>query len=657
MTIRDSSTVELRSLEFREGVGAYGTALDVESSTVTVLLCNFVDNSATTGARGGAIYARTGATVSALGTSFSGNTPAALDNDNGSIEIKSICPTGYDGGAEKGGLVAVYGAIQGHPNNYICTKCRAGTYSETDGDACTPCAAGYHSKKKAATTSAACEPCLEGTFSDLGSTRCNTCHSGKYSATIASASCISCQPGKYLAGEGEDRLEHDSESKCLNCDAGWHSESAASSNCTICGEGKYSNYSGSAHCTPCPSGRYGASEGLTESACTGPCAEGFACDAGSVSPSGGCPLGHWLDDEVCTNCPAGRFGNEHRLRTSKCSGPCLENWFCPEGSTNKTQEACPVHRYCASGTDEPEACPENYAKACTGEGVGSCEDGTLCLGKQCSGLRPKFNCEAGEYIFEICASLAAVKTRDVGEVGCPKDSACEKYRQIEMTLSWLSWLGKIDVVVVGLGVVFFGLGAAIKGDLDDFAKRAVLYVILPFDIILIVGVQLVAYESKIDSIVDYFLAGGCWKSFYGYVRADGLSTGLGFVKIMGFFAVTTKFITAWVLRKDIKQREGEEGKGGGAAFWLLGFSSAFSVLNYVQFILGLVTAFEEFGDGVGNSTVVEGTEAEAFVPCIEIEEEFVPVPTRSSTNCLKGEDVVLVKVTANLEKYLATILG
>lgn len=179
--------------------------------------------------------------------------------------------------------------------------------------------------------------------------------------------------------------------------------------------------------------------------------------------------------------------------------------------------------------------------------------------------------------------------------------------------------------------------------------------ILPIGIILIVGVELVSYESAIDEIVDFFMAGSCWKNFYGYVKADGLSTGLGLVKIMAFFAFATKLITAWVLRKDVKKGMDGEKEGGGAAFWLLGFSSTFSILNYVQFILGLVNVFEEFGEGVGNSTVIEG--AEAFIPCIELEEEYDPVPTKSDKNCLKGEDILPVKVTGNLQMYLACFIG
>jgi len=38
--------------------------------------------------------------------------------------------------------------------------------------------------------------------------------------------------------------------------------------------------------------------------------------------------------------------------------------------------------------------------------------------------------------------------------------------QVVMTLTWLSYLGGIDVGIVGLGLVLFGLGTLLKGKAD-----------------------------------------------------------------------------------------------------------------------------------------------------------------------------------------------
>jgi len=289
----DNTTMDLRSVEFTRGLGEYGSALDVKGSTIMIKLCKFTHNSATTGSRGGAIFVRSG-TVELLGTSFQGNVPAALDNEGGSLEVKSICPSGYNGNGKKGGLLAIYGSIGGAKvNNFECTKCSAGRYSELDGDVCTNCAAGYNSSVIAATANTVCEACAEGMFAEEGSASCSICRVGRYSNASGSGSCRACEGGKYLSGEGGDALAHNSGADCATCEKGSYSGEGSSS-CTKCGVGTYSGVVGSANCTLCPLGRYGDSEGITSSECSGPCSANFACDAGSTSPSGGCPLGQYL---------------------------------------------------------------------------------------------------------------------------------------------------------------------------------------------------------------------------------------------------------------------------------------------------------------------------------------------------------------------------
>ncbi|GMH66971.1 hypothetical protein TrRE_jg2461, partial [Triparma retinervis] len=48
-----NSSLELRSLEFKDGVGEYGAAIDVEEGgEIAVKICKFDSNRATTGSRG-----------------------------------------------------------------------------------------------------------------------------------------------------------------------------------------------------------------------------------------------------------------------------------------------------------------------------------------------------------------------------------------------------------------------------------------------------------------------------------------------------------------------------------------------------------------------------------------------------------------------------
>jgi hypothetical protein len=282
-----NSTLELRSLELKEGVGEYGAGVDVNfGSDIVIKICKFVDNRATTGSRGGAIYVRTGASVRLLGTSFLGNTPTALDNgEKGEIEVLAICPSGYDGNAKKKALLPTYGSILGsNINNYECDKCRAGFFSEDDGDLCKACPAGFNSSSVAATNSTVCEACVEGTYSASGSATCSVCEEGKYTNEIGSGECIKCAGGKAISDRGVNRFNHDSEKDCAVCGNGWYSGEGSSS-CKLCGLGKYSDNDqngGVANCTLCPAGRYGSTEGLESDECTGPCDVGFVCDAGEA---------------------------------------------------------------------------------------------------------------------------------------------------------------------------------------------------------------------------------------------------------------------------------------------------------------------------------------------------------------------------------------
>jgi hypothetical protein len=128
----------------------------------------------------------------------------------------------------------------------------------------------------------------------------------------------------------------------------------------------------------CPRGRYGDKKGITTNLCSGNCAPGYICPAGSFSdkqvpcgsgrddPSayycpgygttgswlplkvdtgyytvGGdeiynhtryaqkiCPLGHFCKNGKRYRCPGGTYGNTTGLSTSLCSGKCPSGYFC-----------------------------------------------------------------------------------------------------------------------------------------------------------------------------------------------------------------------------------------------------------------------------------------------------------------------------------------
>lgn len=70
----------------------------------------------------------------------------------------------------------------------------------------------------------------------------------------------------------------------------------------------------------CPAGRYGNREGVTSPECTGACAKGYYCPAGSLV-------------STAMICPIGRYGDREGLTSAECSGPCPHPLDCPPGST------------------------------------------------------------------------------------------------------------------------------------------------------------------------------------------------------------------------------------------------------------------------------------------------------------------------------------
>ena len=60
----------------------------------------------------------------------------------------------------------------------------------------------------------------------------------------------------------------------------------------------------------CPSGAYGTSPGLSTAACSGPCAVGYECPAGSVNSTATvCPKGYYCGGGDRLPCPSGRYND------------------------------------------------------------------------------------------------------------------------------------------------------------------------------------------------------------------------------------------------------------------------------------------------------------------------------------------------------------
>ena len=152
----------------------------------------------------------------------------------------------------------------------------------------------------------------------------------------------------------------------------------------------------------CPAGRYGATTGLYSDLCTGACAAGHYCPAGSTTPyqimcggshlycpgprmtptgasrptavtvghytvGGGnvnnntrydqalCEAGHYCEGGRKMQCPGGRFGASAGLANASCTGHCAAGYFCPPGSVSATAVECGSTRGVRAPCPDPDA--------------------------------------------------------------------------------------------------------------------------------------------------------------------------------------------------------------------------------------------------------------------------------------------------------------
>ena len=156
----------------------------------------------------------------------------------------------------------------------------------------------------------------------------------------------------------------------------------------LCPSGRYSlgGSSATTQCAPCPPGTFGISAGMTLSSCSGPCAPGYACAAGSTSPTASpCSPGRFSVGfaGTCTSCPAGTYGDVQALSSAACSGVCAAGFYCLPGSASPTAAVCGPGLYSLAGAAACSPCaPGRYsgeyalASPCT---MG-CPVGTYCAG-------------------------------------------------------------------------------------------------------------------------------------------------------------------------------------------------------------------------------------------------------------------------------------
>lgn len=255
----------------------------------------------------------------------------------------------------------------------------------------------------------------ESPMGRLNGDRCGSCHSEPY---------FQCSIDSY-------------DSSCVSgyCDISGHCASFPP--CTV---GQYLNtvFSGFDNplliCQLCPPGRFGNASGLTSPLCSGICAEGCFCPAGSTSecqylcesipdkycPAGSseplvvgagertivtsssnsnsaldlhlvrasiadCVRGHYCTQGVAHMCPEGTYGNETRLTTPKCTDYCTAGYYCPPGTV--VPIICPLGSYCPDGKKKYN-CSDGFFGNTTG-----------IKDRHCSGKCPRgYYCPSGTYL-------------------------------------------------------------------------------------------------------------------------------------------------------------------------------------------------------------------------------------------------------------------
>lgn len=67
-----------------------------------------------------------------------------------------------------------------------------------------------------------------------------------------------------------------------------------------------------------------------------------------------CEIGHWCREGKKVMCPAGSYGKDEGLSSSRCSGYCLPGYYCEKGSSVNDQHQCGSTKvYCPLGSASP----------------------------------------------------------------------------------------------------------------------------------------------------------------------------------------------------------------------------------------------------------------------------------------------------------------
>ena len=189
----------------------------------------------------------------------------------------------------------------------------------------------------------------------------------------------------------------------------WHVSDASSSiNLTTCSPGTYflsaqshkGNVTSGGCPYQCPLGTYAGGTyhrpGL--GGCDHPC---LACPPGTFCNETG--------TGTPTSCPAGTYGDSHRLFVTACSGQCAPGYYCPAGSSVRIPASCSEGTFLSSGqafASQADCNPCHVSTYCTGgrSAPKLCNAGSFA---NVTGLTVCHRCQAGRFSTEGLSACAA----------------------------------------------------------------------------------------------------------------------------------------------------------------------------------------------------------------------------------------------------------
>ncbi|CBZ50354.1 hypothetical protein NCLIV_008255 [Neospora caninum Liverpool] len=302
--------------------------------------------------------------------------------------------------------------------------CMRGTLSvgHGSGNACDECPAGNVCDAEGIKALSGARACPAGSYCPTGSVMAIPCPAGTYSGftyLAAAQECLACPAGKYCETTGATAVSGPCDEgtwckqKSTNKD---HSVGYAPSNLVACPPGAYcpqatpmpvlcqlgtyqDEEATTTACKQCLAGTYCGAAGLTMEAGSGPCKEGFFCNAGAKVPA---PRDA-LTGDICQNgyycpsgskapqpCPAGYYSDEEGLATCKA---CPAGYLCSGGAGGEIED-CPAGSFCEAAVSAAASCPDGTSSEV--KNLSEQEQCSECpAGKVCGASQQQTDCPAG----------------------------------------------------------------------------------------------------------------------------------------------------------------------------------------------------------------------------------------------------------------------